>query len=113
MFDTMTLTKAVGSLCGALLIFLMGKWAGELLYDTSPGHGGDDHAAGYVIEVADTGGGGEAGQLSAQAHAPAPRPLLDDALHRLVASAALGRTPEPRSAPASPPPPGQSVPLSE
>ena len=60
MFDTMTLTKAVGSLCGALLIFLLGKWAGELLYDTSPGHGGDDHAAGYVIEVADTGGGGEA-----------------------------------------------------
>ena len=57
MFDTMTLTKIVGSLCGALLIFLMGKWAGELLYDTSPGHGGD-HAAGYVIE---TGGEEDAG----------------------------------------------------
>ncbi len=61
MFDTMTLTKAVGSLCGALLIFLMGKWAGELLYHTGGGHG-DDHAQGYVIDTGsdDSAGGGDA-----------------------------------------------------
>ena len=54
MFDTMTLTKIVGSLCGALLVFLMGNWAAEMLYNTSPGHGGDDHhTAGYVIETGD------------------------------------------------------------
>ncbi len=60
MFDTMTLTKAVGSLCGALLIFLMGKWAGELLYTTGGGHG-DDHGQAYVIDTgSDDAGGGEA-----------------------------------------------------
>lgn len=54
MFDTMTLTKIVGSLCGALLVFMMGNWAAETLYNTSPAHHGDDdhHAAGYVIETA-------------------------------------------------------------
>lgn len=60
MFDTMTLTKIVGSLCGALLVLLMGKWAGELLYDTSPGHG-DGHGQAYVIDTgSDDEGGGEA-----------------------------------------------------
>ncbi len=61
MFDTMTLTKIVGSLCGALLILLMGKWAAELLYDTSPGHGGDHHEQAYVIDTGtdDQGGGDE------------------------------------------------------
>lgn len=50
MIDTMTLTKIVGALCGALLIFLLGSWAAETLYDTGGGHG--DHAQqGYVIEV--------------------------------------------------------------
>ena len=38
MFDTMTLTKIVGSLCGALLIFLLGKWAADELY-SSGGYG--------------------------------------------------------------------------
>ena len=34
MFDTMTLTKVVGALCGALLIFLLGNWAGEAIYSS-------------------------------------------------------------------------------
>jgi cytochrome c len=52
MFDTMTLTKVVGGLCGALLIFLMGNWAAETIYHTGAGGHGDDHAQqGYVIEV--------------------------------------------------------------
>ncbi|MEM7723942.1 MAG: cytochrome c family protein [Pseudomonadota bacterium] len=51
MFDTMTLTKAFGSLCAAMLVLLLGGWAAESLYDI--GHHGDDHVRGYVI---DTGG---------------------------------------------------------
>ncbi|MDT8326203.1 MAG: cytochrome c family protein [Roseovarius sp.] len=50
MFDTMTLTKTVGALCGALLIFLMGNWAAETIYSMGGGHG-DEHAQGYVIET--------------------------------------------------------------
>ena len=54
MFDTMTLTKAVGSLCAALLVFLLGKWAAETIYHTG-GHGAHEQA--YSI---DTGEGEEA-----------------------------------------------------
>jgi cytochrome c len=32
MFDTMVITKVVGALCGALLIFLVGKWVADSLY---------------------------------------------------------------------------------
>mgnify|MGYP005851721605 CR=1 FL=1 len=32
MLDTMTFTKTVGALCGALLVFLLGAWAAEVLY---------------------------------------------------------------------------------
>jgi len=54
MFDTMTLTKIVGSLCGALLVFLLGNWAAETLYHTGGGHGDDEHhMAGYVIATGD------------------------------------------------------------
>ncbi len=55
MFDTMTLTKAMGGFCGALLVFLLGGWAAEIIYHGGGGHG-DDHAQGYLIEVADAGG---------------------------------------------------------
>jgi len=57
MFDTMTMTKAVGALCGSFLVFLLGAWAAEEIYHS--GHG-DDHQA-YVIEVegADDGAGEE------------------------------------------------------
>ncbi|MEL6809225.1 MAG: c-type cytochrome [Pseudomonadota bacterium] len=47
MFDTMTFTKIVGSLCGALLIFLLGKWAADELYHAG-GHGGEQA---YVIDT--------------------------------------------------------------
>jgi len=50
MFDTMTLTKIGGALCGSLLIFLLIDWAAETVYSTEAGHG--EHAkAAYVIEV--------------------------------------------------------------
>lgn len=50
MLDTMTATKIVGALCGSLLVFLMGGWAGELLFTTGGGHG-DHHEQAYSIEV--------------------------------------------------------------
>ncbi len=56
MFDTMTLTKTVGALCGALLIFLMGNWAAESIYSMGGGHG-DEHAQGYVIDTGAEEGG--------------------------------------------------------
>ena len=51
MFDTMTMTKIVGSLCGALLIFLFLAWGAESMYSVGGGGHGDDHHAAYVIEV--------------------------------------------------------------
>jgi cytochrome c len=47
----MTITKAFGSVCAALLVLLLGGWAAEGLYSIDS-HG-DDHVRGYVI---DTGG---------------------------------------------------------
>ncbi|MBR9764510.1 MAG: cytochrome c family protein [Rhodobacteraceae bacterium] len=59
MFDTMTGTKIIGGFCGTLLVFLLANWAADELYDTSVGgHGGEEHARGYVI---DTGASEDAG----------------------------------------------------
>jgi len=49
MFDTMTMTKAVGAVCGALLFLLLGNWAAETLYHVGGGHG--DHEQAYVIDT--------------------------------------------------------------
>ncbi|RGP38202.1 c-type cytochrome [Pseudotabrizicola alkalilacus] len=50
MFDTMTMTKVLGAVCGSLLVFLLGGWAASALYSTGGGHG-DDHAQAYVIDT--------------------------------------------------------------
>ena len=47
MFDTMTFTKVASSLCGALLVLLLTKWAAEELFHVGS-HGGEQA---YVIEV--------------------------------------------------------------
>jgi cytochrome c len=47
MFDTMTITKAFGSLCGAMLVLLLGGWAAEGLYNVD--RHGEDPVRGYVI----------------------------------------------------------------
>jgi cytochrome c len=47
----MTFTKIVGGVCGALLIFLLGKWAADGLYHVGGDHGGEEHAAGFAILV--------------------------------------------------------------
>ena len=61
MFDTMTITKAGGALCGAFLIFLLSKWAAEMLYHTgASGHGGEEMAQAYTIDTGDAGGGAAA-----------------------------------------------------
>lgn len=58
MFDTMTMTKAVGAVCGSFLVFLLAGWAAESLY-TVGGHAegghGEEVAQAYVIEIADAG----------------------------------------------------------
>ncbi len=46
MFDTMTFTKAAGGICGALLVFLLGKWAAEEMFHVQT-HG----EASFVMEV--------------------------------------------------------------
>ena len=52
MFDTMTMTKILGALCGMLLIFLLGNWAASSLYRVgSEGHG--EEAMAYEIETDD------------------------------------------------------------
>lgn len=56
MFDTMVLTKALGALCAALLIFLVGKWVADAFYLPPAHHGDDHHAAVYpIIEHDDHG----------------------------------------------------------
>jgi len=52
MFDTMTLTKVTGSVCGALLVYLFAGWGAEALYTVGTVAHGDEVAQAYVIEVA-------------------------------------------------------------
>lgn len=49
MFDTMTLTKTMGALCGSLLVFMLGGWVAEIIFhDSHAGHG-EQH---FVVAVA-------------------------------------------------------------
>lgn len=57
MFDTMTITKVGGGLCGALLVFLLLNWAAETIYSTEVDSHGEHAEAAYVIEVEDTDDG--------------------------------------------------------
>jgi len=65
MFDTMTLTKITGGLCGMFLVFLLGNWAAETIYHVgSDGHGdghGDAPAQAYIIDTGDDGHGDDNG----------------------------------------------------
>ncbi len=51
MFDTMTLTKAVGALCGSLLVFMLGAWAAQAIYHTGPTGHAADGAQAYSIDT--------------------------------------------------------------
>lgn len=43
MFDTMTMTKAVGAVCGSLLVFMLAGWAGGSLYHVGASAHGEGH----------------------------------------------------------------------
>jgi cytochrome c len=49
MLDTMTFTKVLGAFCGALLVFLLGKWAAEMVYHMDDAH--SSRQAAYVIDT--------------------------------------------------------------
>ncbi len=52
MFDTMTLTKIIGGLCGTFLVFLLGSWAAQTVYGTGEaGHG--EHEQAYTVAIPD------------------------------------------------------------
>ena len=54
MLDTMTATKTVGALCGALLVFLLSKWVAESIYHVGSDSHGEAHAAAVIFpDVAD------------------------------------------------------------
>ncbi|MGL4238545.1 c-type cytochrome [Tabrizicola sp.] len=51
MFDTMTMTKTVGAVCGSLLVLMLVGWAGESLYHVgATGHGGE-HGEGELTQA--------------------------------------------------------------
>lgn len=84
MFDTMKLTKAVGAVCGSLLVFLLAGWAGTSLYTI--GHGGG-HGEGEEIAQAysiDTG--------AEEAPAETEEPAVDFATLLASADIAAGET---------------------
>ena len=51
MFDTMTMTKVLGAVCGSLLVFLLGNWAAEALYHTGAEEHGEEMAQAYTIDT--------------------------------------------------------------
>lgn len=54
MFDTMTLTKVTGAVCGSLLVYLFISWAGESIYGGgAESHGGEEVAQAYSVAVED------------------------------------------------------------
>lgn len=53
MFDTMTLTKTVGALCGSLLALLLIGWVSSALFYTGGGHGGGAEEQAYRIDTGD------------------------------------------------------------
>ena len=51
MFDTMTLTKITGALCGALLVFLLSNWVAETIYHPSDHGKHGEHKQAYYIDT--------------------------------------------------------------
>lgn len=76
MFDTMTMTKTLGALCGAFLILLLGKWGAETLYHVGGSGHGDGAQQAYVIEVE---GADDQGDAAAEEEGPSLEELLASA----------------------------------
>jgi len=62
MFDTMTMTKAVGAVCGALLVFLLAGWAADALYTV--GNGDEELAQAYTIDTGEAEPAAEAAEAA-------------------------------------------------
>jgi len=86
MFDTMTMTKAVGAVCGSLLVFMLAGWAGDSLYTVgAAGHGGE-HAEGELTQAYTIDTGEEAAPAEGEAE------VVDVAALMATADAAAGET---------------------
>lgn len=57
MFDTMTITKVLGAVCGSLLVFLLGNWAADALYATGGGAHGEAGEQAYTVATEAAAGG--------------------------------------------------------
>lgn len=79
MLDTMTFTKALAGTLGSLLIFLLGAWAADSLFEV--GDHGSDHAAGYVIDT------GEDDAVEAADTAPVQEEVVEVAFADVYADA--------------------------
>jgi len=53
MFDTMTMTKIVGGVCGTLLFFLFGAWGASSIYGLGEPVHGEERTLAYSIESAE------------------------------------------------------------
>lgn len=51
MFDTMTVTKVTGAVCGSLLVYLFVSWGAEALYTEGESHAGEEVAQAYTIDT--------------------------------------------------------------
>lgn len=52
MFDTMTMTKATGAVCGSLLVYLLAAWGAESLYHVGhTAHGDEEITQAYTIDT--------------------------------------------------------------
>ena len=67
MFDTMTMTKIVGSVCGTLLFFLFGNWAAETIYGFGEAPKGSERTFAYAIHVDDPAAAAPAGATATNA----------------------------------------------
>lgn len=58
MLNTMTITKALGAVCGSALVFLFATWAADALYHTGPAesHEGEEVAQAYSVDAGAAGG---------------------------------------------------------
>jgi len=67
MFDTMTMTKIVGAVCGAFLIFLFGAWAASSIYGLGEAGHGEHEELAYSVPGAEEGAAEGAVEEAAEA----------------------------------------------
>jgi cytochrome c len=67
MFDTMTMTKIVGGVCGALLIFLFGNWAATAIYGFGEKSHDEHVELAYSVPGAEEGAAEGTGEEAAEA----------------------------------------------